>query len=65
MGRITITFAGSFGGDSRSFSAMSHGHAHAVAEAIDYLAGEKLPQAIAQDHALHSDGDAPSDGWKK
>lgn len=66
MGMIRIQIVGSFDPHvDQSFSAMEHGHAAAVAEAIAFLAKVALPQAIAQDHALQAQGHAPSDGFGK
>lgn len=67
MGNISIAVAGSFGrsNGSRTFSAMKHGHAHAVSEAITYLSNELLPAAINLDHELHESGDKPSVGFSK
>lgn len=62
MGQISITSGGSFPTRSKNFSAMEHGHAHAVAEAIEYLAGEVLPEAIERDHRLHEAGATPAAG---
>lgn len=65
MGMVSISIAGSFGrmNGSRSFSAMKHGHADAVAQAIEYLSREVLPAAIALDHKLHENGDKPAVGF--
>lgn len=71
MGMITVQLAGSFRKQdgfptsSSSFSAMTHGHADAVAKAIEYLAKEVLPAATALDHKLHSQGDSPSQGFNR
>ncbi len=67
MGMITITVAGSFGrkNGSRNFSALKHGHADAVAQAIQYLAEDVLPFATALDHQLHSEGENPSHGFER
>ena len=64
MGMISIQTAGSFGDSDKVISAQDHGHAHAVAEAIQYLSGEMLPKAIAQDHALQAKGVDPAKGWR-
>lgn len=64
MGIINIEIAGSFRPDRpakvTSFSAMDHGHADAVARAIEYLSSEVLPAAIRRDHFLHEQGDKPN-----
>lgn len=65
MGMITIETRGSFGNKSTQFSAMEHGHADAVAMAIEYLAKELLPEATAQDHELHEQGHEPDGGFKR
>lgn len=65
MGMIKIDVTGSFKRESRDFSAMTHGHAHAVAEAIKFLAEKVLPEAIANDHECHDDGLKPSRGFRK
>lgn len=67
MGMIQITVAGSFGrsNTTKTFSAMKHGHADAVAQAIQFLSTELLPAATALDHELHAQGDAPSHGFRR
>ena len=65
MGMITITTAGSFGQKSRIVSAMGHGHAHAVAEAIEYLSVELMKEAINLDHKLHEQGQRPEQGFTR
>lgn len=60
MGMIKIETAGSFARQFRTFSAMEHGHARAVADAIRWLSEEVLPTAIRQDHDLHAEGHAPA-----
>jgi len=42
---------------------MTHGHAHAVTEAIAFLVNKVLPKAIALDHKLHEEGEKPSKGF--
>lgn len=59
MGMISIETAGSFPRHTKRFSAMQHGHARAVADAIRWLSEEVLPAAIRQDHDLHAEGHAP------
>lgn len=63
MGKIQITLSGSFGFRQEEFSAMDHGHARAVADAIRYLAQQELPEAISQDHKLHTEGASPEFGF--
>lgn len=69
MGYIAIkvggSFVGKFGLDSvtEDFSALKHGHADAVARAIEYLSSVVLPRATALDHQLHDQGSSPQDGY--
>ena len=64
MGMLRIEVAGSFDKvPPRTFSAQNHGHAHAVAEAIEFLSAEVLPAAIANDHRCHDDGTKPDEGF--
>lgn len=42
MGVLNISTNGSFPHRNKAFKAMTHGHAHAVAEAIRYLSDEVL-----------------------
>jgi len=64
MGQITITVSGSFRKLApKRFSAISGGHAQAVAEAIEFLSGELLPDAIQQDHKLHEGNHYPEIGF--
>ncbi len=66
MGQIHINVIGSFRPcEVKVFNAMQGGHADAVAQAIEWLAGTVLPHAIAQDHQLHDDGKSPSLGWAR
>ncbi len=64
MGYLVVETGGSFPSHRRQFSAQSAGHAHAVAQAIAYLAEEVLPAAIAQDHRLHKKGAMPDRGFE-
>ena len=43
MGVLHIEMDGSFPHRGKSFQAIEHGHAHAVAQAIQWLASEVLP----------------------
>lgn len=64
MGVINITVQGSFRKPTtRSFSAMYGGHAKAVADAMEFLSGELLPDAIKQDHELHDKEAYPEKGF--
>lgn len=65
MGVLKIEAFGSFERKSKSFSARQHGHARAVADAIRWLAEDVLPEAIAQDHALHAEGHEPEQRFGK
>lgn len=65
MGNITITTAGSFGDSRVVVSAIMNGHADAVAQAIEYLAKEVLPNATAKDHELHGQGVTPEEGFRR
>ena len=65
MGMLKITTVGSFGNKSKEFPAITHGHAHAVGEAIAWLAGELLKDAINSDHGLHENGHKPNCGFQK
>ncbi len=59
MGAIKVELSGSFGREGATFSAMQHGHADAVARAIEWLSTNALPAAIRLDHELHEQGDKP------
>lgn len=65
MGMLNISTGGSFPTRSKSFGAMDHGHAHAVAEAIRWLSEEVPPAAIEQDHKLHEEGAKPRMGFDR
>ena len=65
MGIITINTAGSFGESNKVFSAQTHGHSDAVAQAIEYLSSNLLPKSIAQDHSLHEEGCEPDKGFAR
>ena len=39
------------------------GHTQAVAEALEFLSKELLPDAIQLDHVLHEEGDRPEIGF--
>lgn len=65
MGYLIIEAGGSFPHQSKNFSAMSHGHAHAVAEALRFLSEEVLPEAIERDHRLHEQGIKPGKGYDR
>ena len=36
-----------------------------VAQAIEWLVGEVLPESTAQDHELHDEGDWPAGGFRR
>ncbi len=69
MGMIRISIQGSFHqypgieptADS-DFSAHTHGHAQAVAEAISFLSNEVMTKAIANDHRLQASEQYPESG---
>jgi hypothetical protein len=65
MGVLKISTEGSFKYEYRAFSAMQHGHAQAVAEAIKFLSERVLPDAIANDHKCHEEGVKPQKGFEK
>ena len=63
MGMIIIEASGSFKFSQKQFCAIDHGHADAVAQAIEYLASELLPKSIFMDHKLHSENERPNKGF--
>jgi hypothetical protein len=69
MGYINVELGGSVAGQfgmqagNKIFTAMGHGHADAVARAIEYLSAEVLPRSIALDHELHGEGKSPDYGF--
>jgi len=65
MGVLTIQTSGSFPNLSKTFGAIDRGHAHAVAEAIQWLSEEVLPEAIERDHKLHDEGSKPNMGFDR
>lgn len=65
MGMLVISTAGSFGKSEKLFMASKHGHAHAVAEAIEYLGGTVLREAINNDHKCHNENVRPEKGFTK
>lgn len=65
MGILTVTSSGSFPVRRKEFKAQGNGHAHAVAQAIEYLSSEVLPAAIEQDHRLHDEGARPDNGFSR
>lgn len=65
MGVLRIDTGGSFPPRTKVFEANDHGHAHAVAQAIEWLAAEVLPAAIAQDHRLAASGSQPELGFDR
>lgn len=64
MGVINITTHGSFGVSEKRFSAMEHGHAHAVTDAIEHLT-HLLRDATNNDHKCRDEDISPSKGFKK
>lgn len=66
MGMIHIEVMGSFKpNESKSFSAQNHGHAQAVADAIEWLSNVVLPRAIRNDHECHAEGIHPNKKFGK
>ena len=65
MGVLNIETSGSFPRRSKTFGAIDHGHAHAVADAIRWLSEEVLPEAIERDHRLHEEGAKPTKGFDR
>ena len=65
MGTIRIVTAGSFPFRDKQFGAIERGHAHAVAQAIQYLSEEVLPEAIERDHRLQAEGAKPTKGFDR
>lgn len=65
MGQVRIEVTGSFGPRAKTFSARERGHAHAVSQAIEFLASEVLPVAIERDHRLHDQGSKPVQGFDR
>ena len=67
MGLIRIQVVGSFGdkNGTKEFTALTHGHAHAVADALKYLSSKLLPHAVNIDHKLQDEGFKPSEGFRK
>jgi len=66
MGEIIITVQGSFKPThQKRFTALHGGHAQAVAEAISFLSGDFLSDAIQLDHKLQGEGASPAVGFGK
>lgn len=65
MGLLRVHTWGSFPERAKTFSAQERGHAHAVSEAIRWLAEEVLPEAIERDHRLHDEGAKPDFGFNR
>lgn len=63
MGEINISTYGSFPVRTKTFSAFQHGHAHATAEAIQFLTTVILPWAIEKDHELQEEEFYPEKGF--
>jgi hypothetical protein len=64
MGQLTIRMNGSFKPNNTvQFSAMQHGHAAAVMEAIQWLQQSALPEAIRHDLQLQAQGFFPEAGF--
>jgi len=64
LGEITIDVRGSFKNKPfKKFTAMHGGHAQAIAEAIEFLSGDFLSDAIKQDHKAQEQGAKPELGF--
>ncbi len=63
MGMIKVELSGSFPRQGKTFGPADHGHADGVAQVIEWLASEVLPEASALDHSLHTDGHDAPEGW--
>jgi len=64
MGLIKITVQGSFTHpQEKEFSAMNGGHAQAVTQAIEFLSGQFMSDAIKLGHRLHSQEKGPEHGF--
>ena len=63
MGMIQIKTWGSFPDRKKTLGPAKQGHAILVAEMIEFLVTEILPDAIARDHRLQAEGFVPPDGW--
>lgn len=58
MGRIDVTFSGSFGARQMKDTALSGGHATALARVISKMT-DMLPEMVRKDHELHTAGEHP------
>jgi hypothetical protein len=65
VGVLSIESRGSFPSERKQFTAQEYGHAHAVAQAIEWLSSEMLPWAIERDHVLQGQGVEPSRGFDR
>ena len=63
MGMIKVDKWGSFPKGTQTFGPADHGHADVVAQVIEWLASEVLPEAIALDHRLQRQGQDAPKGW--
>jgi hypothetical protein len=63
MGMIRTELWGSFDHQQKLLGPAVNGHAALVAEMIQWLSEKVLPEAIALDHKLHSEGRLPPEGW--
>lgn len=50
---------------TRIFHANKHGHADAVAAALEFLSSEILPGATGLDHELHEQSQKPTHGYDR
>lgn len=64
MGILIIQTKGSFGTTYKEFSAMEHGHAHAVTTAMEHLT-HLMQDATNNDHKCRDESINPSKGFQK
>lgn len=65
MATLKIQLIGSMGEDAAEFSAVEHGHAHAINEAMAFLT-VLMQRAINTDHDVRDCKEpAPTKGWHK
>ena len=63
MGMLKISTQGSYGNETREFSAQQSGHAVAVEDAIQHLRESLLPWSIQKDRSLRDQGYTPDDDF--
>jgi hypothetical protein len=62
---INVKTWGSFPDNDKTFGPADYGHANVVAQVIEWLAVEVLPEAIALDHRLQAEGNDAPKGWAR